>query len=68
MGIDLSQGAIMGFVSVAGAVVMATAADPNLLGGSPLWGSLLDESGGFLAGRRYRGRRRGRRHARGRQR
>ena len=28
MGIDLSQGAIMGFVSVAGALVMATGADP----------------------------------------
>ena len=50
MGIDLSQGAIMGFVSVAGAVVMATAADSNLLGGSPLWGSLLSEQGGFLSG------------------
>ena len=53
MGIDLSQGAIMGFVSVAGALVMATGADPNLLGGSPLWGSLLSESGGFLGGRSY---------------
>src|SRR5260221_4237582 len=31
MGIDLSQGAIMGFVSVAGALVMATGADPGLL-------------------------------------
>ena len=51
MGIDLSQGAIMGFASVAGAVVMATAADPNLLGGSPLWGTLLFESGGILGGR-----------------
>jgi ribose transport system permease protein len=50
MGIDLSQGAIMGFVSVAGAVVMATAADSNLLGSSPLWGSLLSEQGGFLSG------------------
>jgi ribose/xylose/arabinose/galactoside ABC-type transport system permease subunit len=53
MGIDLSQGAIMGFVSVAGAVVMATGADPNLLGGSPLWGSLLNDSGGFLGGQTY---------------
>jgi ribose/xylose/arabinose/galactoside ABC-type transport system permease subunit len=53
MGIDLSQGAIMGFVSVVGAVVMTTGADPNLLGGSPLWGSLLDESGGILAGENY---------------
>ena len=43
-GIDLTQGAIMGFVSVAGAVVMVTAADPVLLGGSPLWGTLLGET------------------------
>ena len=37
-GIDLSLGAIMGFASVAGAVVMTSAADKLLLGGSPLWG------------------------------
>jgi ribose/xylose/arabinose/galactoside ABC-type transport system permease subunit len=48
-GIDLSQGAIMGFVSVVGALVMATAADQLLLGGSPVWGVLLSESGGVLA-------------------
>lgn len=53
MGIDLSQGAIMGFVSVAGALVMATGADPALLGGSPVWGLLLGETGGFLGGRSY---------------
>ncbi|MEX0852213.1 MAG: ABC transporter permease [Bauldia sp.] len=53
LGIDLSQGAIMGFVSVAGAVVMASAADPNLLGGSPLWGWLISENGGVLAGSPY---------------
>ena len=53
MGIDLSQGAIMGFASVAGAVVIATGADPNLLGESPLWGTLLSETGGFLSGRPY---------------
>ena len=58
MGIDLSQGAIMGFASVAGAVVMATGADPNLLGESPLWGTLLTETGGFLAGPALFGRRR----------
>jgi ribose transport system permease protein len=52
-GIDLSQGAIMGIVSVVGAVVMATAADQLLLGGSPLWGSLLTENGGFLSGSNY---------------
>src|SRR5262245_24603104 len=49
-GIDLSQGAVMGFVSVVGAAVMTTAVDPALLGGSPLWGYLIDESGGLLAG------------------
>jgi ribose/xylose/arabinose/galactoside ABC-type transport system permease subunit len=53
LGIDLSQGAIMGFVSVAGALVMATAADPALLGGSPLWGTLLGEGGGLLGGQPY---------------
>jgi ribose/xylose/arabinose/galactoside ABC-type transport system permease subunit len=52
-GIDLSQGAIMGFASVAGAVVMATAADPQLLGGSPMWGWLITENGGFLSGSSY---------------
>ena len=52
-GIDLSQGAIMGFVSVAGAVVMATAADQLLLGGSPMWGWLITENGGFLSGSSY---------------
>ena len=49
-GIDLSQGAVMGFVSVLGAVVMTTAVDQALLGGSPLWGYLIDEGGGVLAG------------------
>jgi ribose/xylose/arabinose/galactoside ABC-type transport system permease subunit len=29
---------------------MATAADPLLLGGSPLWGTLMTEHGGFLSG------------------
>ena len=53
MGIDLSQGAIMGFVSVVGALVVATGADPNLLGSSPLWGSVLTESGGLLSGASY---------------
>ena len=48
-GIDLSIGATMGFASVAGAVVMTSAADKLLLGGSPLWGSLLGETGGMLA-------------------
>jgi ribose/xylose/arabinose/galactoside ABC-type transport system permease subunit len=49
-GIDLSLGATMGLASVAGAVVMTSAADKLLLGGSPLWGTLLAENGGMLAG------------------
>lgn len=49
-GIDLSLGAIMGFVSVAGAAIMAKAADKLLLGNSPLWGIVIDENGGILAG------------------
>jgi ribose transport system permease protein len=53
MGIDLSQGATMALASVAGAVVMTTGADPNLLGDSPLWGWPLGETGGPLAGSPY---------------
>jgi ribose/xylose/arabinose/galactoside ABC-type transport system permease subunit len=49
-GIDLSLGATMGFASVAGAIVMTQAADRLLLGGSPVWGTLLTETGGLLAG------------------
>ena len=49
-GIDLSQGSIMAITSVAGALVMTTAVDPLLFEGSPLWGTLLNESGGILAG------------------
>jgi ribose/xylose/arabinose/galactoside ABC-type transport system permease subunit len=48
-GIDLSLGAMMGFASVAGAVVITNAADKLQLGGSPLWGWLLTEAGGPLA-------------------
>lgn len=48
-GIDLSLGATMGIASVAGAVLMTSAADKLLLGGSPLWGWALTEQGGVLA-------------------
>ena len=48
-GIDLSLGAMMGFASVAGAVVITGAADKLLLGNSQLWGWLLTEAGGPLA-------------------
>jgi ribose/xylose/arabinose/galactoside ABC-type transport system permease subunit len=49
-GIDLSLGATMGLASVAGALVMTSTADKLLLGGSPVWGTLLGEQGGLLAG------------------
>lgn len=48
-GIDLSLGATMGLVSIAGAIVMTSAADKLLLGGSPLWGWMLTEQGGLMA-------------------
>jgi ribose/xylose/arabinose/galactoside ABC-type transport system permease subunit len=32
---------------------MTTGADPNLFSGSPLWGTLLDETGGILGGTAY---------------
>lgn len=50
-GIDLSLGAMMGFASVAGAIVITGAADRLQLGQSPLWGWVLTEAGGPLAGR-----------------
>jgi ribose/xylose/arabinose/galactoside ABC-type transport system permease subunit len=49
-GIDLSLGAIMGFASVCGALVMAQAANPAILDQSPAWGLLLTEAGGVLGG------------------
>ena len=49
-GIDLSQGSIMAITSVLGGVVMTAAVDPLLFENSPLWGTLLTENGGVLAG------------------
>jgi ribose/xylose/arabinose/galactoside ABC-type transport system permease subunit len=49
-GIDLSQASIMAVVSVLGASVMSTQADPVLFEKSPLWGFLLYPDGGFLSG------------------
>ncbi len=49
-GIDLSQGAVIGLTSVVGAVLITTAASPDVLSNSPLWGTLLTEQGGILAG------------------
>lgn len=49
-GIDLSQGAVMGLTSVAAAVVAASAAPAAVLSTAPVWGTLLTEQGGLLAG------------------
>lgn len=49
-GIDLSQGSIVGLTSVIGAMLVATAGDPNVLANAPIWGSILTEEGGLLAG------------------
>ncbi|MBA3872554.1 MAG: ABC transporter permease [Anaerolineae bacterium] len=49
-GIDLSQGSVMAITSVIGAIVMTTALDPEKYRNSPLWGTLLKETGGILSG------------------
>ncbi len=49
-GIDLSVIAVMGITSVAGALVMAENLDPAFFDKSPVWGSLMTEAGGVLAG------------------
>ncbi len=49
-GIDLSQTAVMAVTSVAGAMIMTEKLDPVLFSKSPLWGVILSEHGGALAG------------------
>jgi ribose/xylose/arabinose/galactoside ABC-type transport system permease subunit len=49
-GIDLSQGAVMATTSVIGALVFAQALDAPTFDKSPLWGTLISEQGGPLAG------------------
>ena len=49
-GIDLSQGSTIAFTSVVGAMLIATAANPANLDLAPIWGVVLTESGGPLAG------------------
>ncbi len=49
-GIDLSQGAVAGLTSVIVAMLLATAAPASVLSNTPIWGSLLTEQGGWLAG------------------
>jgi ribose/xylose/arabinose/galactoside ABC-type transport system permease subunit len=52
-GIDLSQGAVAGLMSVVAAMLLATAAPVAVLGNTPIWGVFLTESGGLLGGLPY---------------
>ncbi|NJR13189.1 MAG: ABC transporter permease [Phyllobacteriaceae bacterium] len=49
-GIDLSQGAVIGFTSVIGAMLIATGANPVILDQAPIWGVVLTEQGGLFHG------------------
>jgi ribose/xylose/arabinose/galactoside ABC-type transport system permease subunit len=49
-GIDLSQGAVMGFTSTLVAALVASSAGPEVLGGAPIWHVVISENGGLLAG------------------
>lgn len=49
-GIDLSQGAVIALTSVIGAALITVVADPVVLSKAPLWGSVMTETGGPLAG------------------
>ncbi len=49
-GIDLSQTSVMALTSVMGAMVMTGQLDPAQFGKNPLWGVVLNENGGLLAG------------------
>ena len=49
-GIDLSQGSVVGLVSVILAMLLATSAPEAVLSNAPIWGSVITEAGGPLAG------------------
>lgn len=49
-GIDLSQGSVVALTSVVGAMLITTAADPSVLSKAPIWGVIVTEAGGPLAG------------------
>lgn len=49
-GIDLSQVSIIGVTSVIGTALMSNSFDPAIFEGTPLWGWLINENGGPLAG------------------
>lgn len=54
-GIDLSQGAVIGFTSTLGAALIATAGAPEVLSKAPIWNLLISEDGGILAGQLWLG-------------
>jgi ribose/xylose/arabinose/galactoside ABC-type transport system permease subunit len=49
-GIDLSQGSVAGLTSVVLAMLIATAGPEQVLGNTPIWGVVMTEAGGPLAG------------------
>ncbi len=49
-GIDLSQGAVIGLTSVVAAALVITTGSPDVLDKAPIWGSIISDSGGVLAG------------------
>ncbi len=49
-GIDLSQGSVIGLTSVVAGALLATASSGAVLSNAPIWGWLLTEDGGALAG------------------
>ncbi len=49
-GIDLSQGSTIALTSVVGAMLIAVSANPANLDLAPIWGTILTENGGPLAG------------------
>jgi len=54
-GIDLSQGAVIGLTSTLGAALIATAGPPEVLSKAPIWGLLISEGGGVVAGQVWLG-------------
>ncbi|MBE0535724.1 MAG: ABC transporter permease [Phycisphaerae bacterium] len=49
-GIDLSQTSVMAVTSVIGSMIMTSRLDPAKFEHNPLWGVILSENGGLLAG------------------
>jgi ribose/xylose/arabinose/galactoside ABC-type transport system permease subunit len=49
-GIDLSQGSVAGLTSILVAMLIATDAPAQVLGNTPIWGVVLTDTGGLLAG------------------